>query len=644
MAAFLRLRRGRTAFLHDVFMAALSFVAAQYLRLGENVFWYAEDYLVVGTLLFSAIAAVVFASLRLYRGIWRYASLNDMIGIAKAATLIVLIFLPVLFLTNRLEALPRSSMIINWFVLMALLAGPRVFYRIWKDKSLGRVLARENRRRIPVLLVGAGDAAELFLRSLERDPDARYEAVGIIDDKGSRVGHDIHGVSVRGDITDLPDVIKALRREGRSPQRLVITKRNRMDGTMVRALLDIAEGNGLTLSQLPELTDLQSSLANVGENLEVRPIAVEDLLGRPQAVLDRPAMQRLIEGQRVLVTGAGGTIGGELVRQICAFGPAHLSLLDSSEFALYTIDMEVAEKFPDQSRSTLLCDVRDAERCGAVMQREAPNIVFHAAALKHVPMVEMHPEEGVLTNVLGTRVVANACRANGVRAMVLISTDKAVNPTNIMGATKRLAESYCQALDLAADGSGTRFLTVRFGNVLGSTGSVVPLFRRQLEAGGPLTVTHPEVTRYFMTVREAVELVLQASVLGVDDFDNHGKIFVLDMGEPVRIQDLARQMVRLSGLVPDEDIKIVFTGLRPGEKLYEELLHANENLMQTAHAGILLAAPRTADPKILAKGIDDMVKAARTGEVDAVVAALSRLVPELSRTPAKPGVTTSAAR
>lgn len=641
MPTFIRLRRGRTAYLHDIVMAALSFLASQYLRLGESVFWYAEDYLWLGMAIFTTVAAIVFASLRLYRGIWRYASLNDMVGIAKAATLIILIFLPILFFTNRLEALPRSSLIINWFVLMALLAGPRILYRIWRDRSLRRVLARDNRKLVPVLLIGAGDGAELFLRSLERDPNAGYEAVGIIDDKGSRVGHDIHGVPVLGDITDIPETLDNLKRNSRSPQRMVITKRNRLDGTMIRTLLEMAEGRGITLSQLPEMTDLQSG---VTEKLEVRPIAVEDLLGRPQAVLDRDAMRDMIAEQRVLVTGAGGTIGSELVRQICAFGPAHVSLLDSSEYALYSIDLEVSELFPEISRSTLLCDVREAERCSAAIQREAPDLVFHAAALKHVPMVEMHPEEGALTNVFGTRVVANACRANGVKAMVLISTDKAVNPTNIMGATKRLAESYCQALDAASDGTGTRFLTVRFGNVLGSTGSVVPLFRRQLDAGGPLTVTHPEVTRYFMTVREAVELVLQASAIGVGDPGNQGKIYVLDMGEPVRIQDLARQMIRLAGLTPDDDIKISFTGLRPGEKLYEELLHANENLMATGHAAILLAAPRTADPKILAKGIDDMVKAARSGDTDAVVAALSRLVPELSREGPMSGAPSTAAR
>lgn len=627
-----RIKRTRIAYVHDVIMAAASFVLALYLRLGGDLFTVAGSYLVLGAALFAAVAASVFLFLDLYRGIWRYASLDDMINIVKASTLTILIFLPLLFLITRLDSLPRSTLFINWLVLMALLGGPRIVYRIIKDRSVQAVLARDGKRRIPVLLVGAGDAAELFLRSIARAPDGNYRAVGIIDDKGSRIGRVIHGVPVMGGLADLPAVVETLSKQGRRPQRLVITKRNRLAGEQVRALLDTADAIGLTLARLPELTEFKSG---VDEKLEIRPIAVEDLLGRPQAVLDRLAMRALIAGRRVLVTGAGGTIGGELVRQISDFAPAHLSLLDNSEYALYTIDLELGERHPEAPRRAILADVRRRERVAAVMRAERPDLVFHAAALKHVPMVEGQPEEGVLTNVLGTRNVADSCRANDVAAMVLISTDKAVNPASVMGATKRLAESYCQALDRAADldiaGGGTRFVTVRFGNVLGSTGSVVPLFQRQLAAGGPLTVTHRKVTRYFMTVREAVELVLQASVLGVRDDADSGKIFVLDMGAPVLIQDLARQMIRLAGLRPDEDVKIDFTGLRPGEKLDEELLHAGENLMPTRCPGLLLAAPRAADHALLSHGIDELVHSAHGGLTDRLFVTLARLVPEYRR-------------
>ncbi|MGE5147096.1 MAG: polysaccharide biosynthesis protein, partial [Candidatus Eiseniibacteriota bacterium] len=480
-------------------------------------------------------------------------------------------------------------------------------------------------RRIPVLLVGASDAAEQFIRSV-RQPDANYTVVGIVDDKATRVGRAIHGVDVMGTVDDLPAVVEALKARGQKPQRLILTK-DHMDGAVVRALLDRADSLGLALARLPRLTDFREG---VGEQAEIRPIAVEDLLGRPQAVLDRPAMQALIAGKRVMITGAGGTIGSELVRQVSDFAPAHVTLVENSEFHLYEIDLALGERHPKLPRQAVLADIRDKARLDAVFAEARPELVFHAAALKHVPMVEAHPAEGVLTNVLGTRHVADACRAAGVPVMVQISTDKAVNPSSVMGATKRLAESYCQALDIAEAkrAQGTRFVTVRFGNVLGSTGSVVPLFQRQLARGGPLTVTDPEMTRYFMTVREAVELVLQASALGARDAAESGKIFVLDMGEPVRVQDLARQMIRLAGLRPDIDVKIAFTGMRPGEKLYEELLHAAEALMPTEHKDILLAAPRTADAALIARAIDELAEAARAGHVADVLDGLHRLVPE----------------
>ena len=624
--ARLRLSRARIAYVHDVLMAGLSFVLAQVLRQDGVAFSLDSAELWSGAALFMAVAAAVFLALDLYRGVWRYASLNDTIQIVKAASLTVAVYFPLLFLFTRLENLPRSSLIINWLILMLLLGGPRIIYRVFKDRRLDTVLAKHAGRRVPVLLVGAGDAAEQFIRSVNRVPESAYSVVGIVDDKATRVGRAIHGVDVMGTVADLPAVVERLEKRGRKPQRLILTKEH-LDGAVVRSLFDVAESLGLTLARLPRLTDFREA---VGDAPEVRPIAVEDLLGRPQAVLDRPAMKALLAGKRVMVTGAGGTIGSELVRQVADFGPAHLTLVENSEFHLYEIDLALAERHPELPRQAVLADIRDRARLDALFAEARPELVFHAAALKHVPMVETHPAEGVLTNVLGTRHVADACRAAGVPVMVQISTDKAVNPSSVMGATKRLAESYCQALDIAEAKrpGGTRYVTVRFGNVLGSTGSVVPLFERQLKRGGPLTVTHPEVTRYFMTVREAVELVLQASALGARDAAASGKIFVLDMGEPVRVQDLARQMIRLSGRRPDIDVKIEFTGLRPGEKLYEELLHAAESLMPTGHKDILLAAPRTADAALLARAIDELAEHARAGHAAEVLDGLRRLVPE----------------
>lgn len=622
----IRISRARVAFIHDVVMAALSFVAALYLRLGDGIGEYPPDSIFLWTALFTAVAAVVFASMGLYRGIWRYASLDDILGIAKAVTLASLVFLPLMFLLTRLQDLPRSLLVINWFVLLALLGGPRILYRIFKDRSVEAVLVRDGHRRVPVLMVGAGDGTELFIRATRQRPSAGYRVVGIVDDKGTRIGRRIHGVAVMGGLDALPAVVQRLARNGERPQRLIVTA-DGFDGPRMRALLETAGANGMALARLPRLTDLKSGAS---DELEVRSVAIEDLLGRPQAALDRDGMRRLVAGRRVMVTGAGGTIGSELVRQIADFAPAHLTLLDNGEYNLYLIDQETGERAPALPRGAVLCDVREREHTARAIAAAKPELVFHAAALKHVPLVETNPIEGVLTNAVGTRNVADACRAAGVLAMVLISTDKAVNPTNVMGATKRVAESYCQAFDLVetAREGGTRFLTVRFGNVLGSTGSVVPLFQRQIAAGGPVTVTDPGVTRYFMTTHEAVELVLQATALGLGARGDSGKIYVLDMGEPVKIADLARQMIRLSGLRPETDIEIRFTGLRPGEKLFEELLHDSEHPIPTDRSGILLAAPRAVDHAFLSRALDELAEAASQGRAEQALAILARLVPE----------------
>jgi O-antigen biosynthesis protein WbqV len=397
------------------------------------------------------------------------------------------------------------------------------------------------------------------------------------------------------------------------------------------------------VKRLPSLTALRPASRRPGERTEaeapvaLRPIEIEELLDRPQVPLDREGMARLVQGRRVLVTGAGGTIGGELARQVAALGPASLTLLDHGEYVLYEIDLELRERHPDVKRQAVLADVRDETRIRRLFAEIRPELVFHAAALKHVPMVENDPLEGLLTNALGTRVVADAAREAGCSLMVFISTDKAVNPTSVMGASKRVAEMYCQARDRAARaGGGMRLVTVRFGNVLGSTGSVVPLFRRQLERGGPLTVTHPDMRRYFMTVREAVGLVLQAAVVGATDPTNapkelrEGGIFVLDMGEPVKIVDLARRMIRLAGLRPDEDVEIRFTGLRPGEKLFEELFHGQEPPHPTAFPGLLVAVPRTTDAAEMAAAIDRIAALSEAGDRRGALADLSRLVPEFA--------------
>lgn len=620
--------RARVAYIHDVVMAGVSFYLSIYLRLGET--WpvhVAHETLAIGGALFTVIAAGVFLFQPMYRGIWRYASMRDLVAITRAVTLIILIFVPLMFMTARLGDLPRSTLIINWFVLMALLGGPRFLYRLFKDRRLDfRYEACREPGTIPVLVVGAGDETDLFIRSLARDRGASYRVVGIVTRKKHRVGRRIQDVDVMGTLDCIEDVVSTLAGRNQKPMKLVLTQEVR-DGAEVRALLEEADRLGMTLARLPRPTDLR---AGAEDRTEIRPISLEDLLGRPQAVLDREGIAALIRGRRVLVTGAGGSIGAELARQVSDLEPAALTLFDHGEFALFSIDLELAERHPGLPRAARIGSVRDPTRLDAVFTEARPDVVFHAAALKHVPLVELNPVEGLWTNAVGTRHVADACRAHEVAALVMISTDKAVNPTSVMGASKRAAESYCQALDVLDQGQSprTHFVTVRFGNVLGSNGSVVPLFQAQLAKGGPLTVTHPEMTRYFMTIREAVELVLQAAALGTSEDAWRGRIFVLDMGRPVRIVDLARQMIRLGGLRPDTDVRIAFTGMRPGEKLYEEVFHGAELPVPTGREGVLIADPRRQDYARVAARFDALEKACHADDADRALILMTELVPE----------------
>ncbi len=626
--------RGMIAYSHDIVMAGLSYVLAMYLRLGATNYKLDYALLFEGAIAMTAISAVVFWMSGLYRGVWRYASMDDLMAITRASSVTILAFLVVMFAWSRMDAVPRSVPFINWLVLMALLGGPRFLYRFWKDRRIDLSLP-SNSAQIPVLLIGASDGADQFLRGLRQSANSPYAVIGILAEQPERVGRTIRGVDVIGTVADLEDVFLRLKKAHRAPRRLILTKEE-IKGAPVRNLLERAASLGLTLARVPRATDFQTADQ---DRLEIKPVAIEDLLGRPQTPLDRTVMENLIKGKRVLVTGAGGSIGAELTRQVAAFAPASLYLIENNEYALYNIDRELGESHPDLHRQAIILDVRDRDRVMDMFGALKADIVFHAAALKHVPLVESNPAEGVRTNVGGTINVADACLASGVSAMVQISTDKAINPTSVMGATKRAAEMYCQALDLANAGKACRFVTVRFGNVLGSTGSVVPLFQRQLEKGGPLTVTHPDMTRYFMTIREAVELVLEASALGSAGEITSGRIFVLDMGEPVRIIDLARQMIRLSGQVPDQDVRIEITGIRPGEKLYEEVFHDHETTVETDHAGLLLAAPRVVAIEELNSQLQPLLNNGVSGNDDEIRALLHDIIPEYAeadvQTPAR---------
>lgn len=605
------------AVLHDCVMAGVSFAMALYLRLGARMFSYAQHYWLEGMLCFAFLMLVMVLYTRSYRRVWRYTSLSDLVALAKAGTVALVVFYLGMFVVTRLEMLPRSIPIIHWLCLMLCLSAGRVLWRLAHDRSTFLVTGVA---KVPVLLIGATPQAEMFIRESERSADFPYRAVGLVDDDARAQGREIHHVRIYGAIAEMDYILRKLDRKGRAPQRLLLTEPS-LNRDSLDALLAAAEAHNLTLARLPSLSELQA-----GERVhDIRPVAVEDILGRPQVALDRAAMRALVEGKRVLVTGAGGSIGSELVRQIVGYGPSQLLLLDQSEYALYEIDREVGKLAASLLRHAVIGDVRDGDHLQRVFGRFKPELVFHAAAIKHVPLSEANPEQAILTNILGGKQVADACVAHGVTAMVQVSTDKAVNPTSVMGASKRAAEIYSQML--AQDGARTRFITVRFGNVLNSAGSVVPLFQQQIAAGGPVTVTHKEMVRYFMTIAEAVQLVLQAAALGAE-LEERAPIFVLDMGSPVKIEALACQMIRLAGRRPYEDIDIVFTGLRPGEKLYEELFHDAENLRDTAHQSIRLAQARPLDRLALLKAIGEVTNAAREGRTAALRALLQTIVPE----------------
>jgi O-antigen biosynthesis protein WbqV len=579
------------------------------------------------------------APLRLPLQYWRFAGLRDLLAVGAAAVLAATVFALGLHLAGAWRPPNPAFPVLHAGVLAVLLVGGRVAALL----QAARHASDTSPDAQNVLLVGAAEGTDVFLRALAHDRRAPYRVTGILSLRARQAGRRMQGTPILGTVEDTEQVLDALRGEGRLPSVIVLA--SGLSGPALEGVLDAADRHGVPVRRAPAPT----TLAPAGEDaqrVELRPVSIEDLLDRPQVPLDREGMARLVQGRRVLVTGAGGTIGGELARQVAALGPSSLTLLDHGEYVLYEIDLELREKHPEVARRAVLADVRDEARIRRLFDDIRPELVFHAAALKHVPMVENDPLEGLLTNALGTRIVADAARSVGTTAMVFISTDKAVNPTSVMGASKRLAEMYCQALDVEARSAGKgegrggmRCITVRFGNVLGSTGSVVPLFRRQLERGGPLTVTHPDMRRYFMTVREAVGLVLQASVVGTTDPDNmppelaEGGIFVLDMGEAVKIVDLARRMIRLAGLRPDEDVEIRFTGLRPGERLFEELFHGQEPPRPTAYPGLMVATPRTADPALVGRAIGEIASAGRAGNPRAALQQLARLVPEFAHAP-----------
>jgi FlaA1/EpsC-like NDP-sugar epimerase len=553
------------------------------------------------------VQAIAFHYFGLYRGVWRFASLPDLIRIVRAVLVGVLFFAVAIFFISRMQGVPRSVFVLYGILLVALLGSSRMMVRWSKERRLYR--GESNR----VLIVGAGKAGEMLVRDLLRTRDELYAPVGFVDDSIRKQGREIHGIRVLGTCHEMIGLVERL------DVNLIVLALPSANPSQMRRLVGLCENTGVPFRTLPPIDSLMSGQVTLNQ---LREVSIDDLLGREPVALDWQAIETELRGKKVLVTGAGGSIGSELCRQIARLRPAHLILLDSGEFNLYSIEMELTKKFPRLPISRCLNDVVDRPAVEKVFAESRPEIVFHAAAYKHVPMLEDQVREAARNNVLGTRTMAEVADRFGCETFVMISTDKAVNPANVMGTSKRAAEIFCQNLNKR---SQTRFVTVRFGNVLGSAGSVVPLFKQQIEAGGPVTVTHREITRYFMTIPEACQLILQASVMG-----DGGEIFVLDMGEPIKIAYLAEQMIRLSGKVPGEDIDIAYTGLRPGEKLYEELFHEKEALQSTHHEKILLARHREFDWQRLTEILDGMVIACHSYHEANIRGLLSELVPEWS--------------
>ncbi len=573
------------------------------------------------------VKVLVFGHFRLYAGWWQYVSVQDLVETFKASHISTAIILAGVYGANYLWTaglltpgpppegqllvpVPDTVLIIDWAATIALVGGMRFLVRIIREGS--RPVSPAGLTR--VLIVGAGNAGEGVLRELYRLPVERYHVVGFVDDDPRKRGIRIHGVPVLGGIGDLAEVA-----ETQNAEEVVIAlpqpKREEL-----RRIIEVCKGQKLTFRIVPGVADLIEGRIDVSR---LREVDINDLLGREPVSLNVEEIGSFLAGKVVLVTGAGGSIGSELCRQVAAFRPKQLVLLEQAENNLFHIDRELDRSHPRLKRAAVVADICDRGRLETVFERFRPAVVFHAAAHKHVPMMELNPGEAIKNNVFGTRNVADmACRF-GSEAFVLISTDKAVNPTSIMGCTKRVAEMYCQALSASEACESTKYVIVRFGNVLGSAGSVVPIFREQIARGGPVTVTHPEMRRYFMTIPEATQLVLQAGTMG-----RGGEIMLLDMGEPVKVVDLARDMITLSGYRPDLDVRIEFLGMRPGEKLFEELRTTGEDVLPTHHAKIFIWQGRTCTPEEMDRALETLGAVSDAAGDQAVRDALKAVVPE----------------
>ncbi len=614
----LRLRRQLIIFAHIfVFTLALmlSFLMASNMQFRTT--WFVEQYPLL-LALFIIVKIPVFGLSKQYRGWWRYVGISDLIGIAAASLIstfiIVVLWFSILYTPlrqypgiERLTEVSQSIFMLDMFFTFLLLGGLRMMIRLYYEEFR----AIESGRLKRFLIIGAGNAGEALVREIHRMPVTQYDVVGFVDDDPFKRGINIHGIPVLGTVEELPKICEENKIEE------IAVAMPSASHQQLRRVIQLLGGAKVRFRTVPSITDIASGKFKVSQ---IRDVDINDLLGREAVELDLDLIEEFAKDKIILVTGAGGSIGSEMCRQLCNFKPKLLLLIEQAENPLFNIEGELSAKFPYINMKSVICNITDKIRVEETFKKYKPEIVIHAAAHKHVPLMELNPGEAIKNNIIGTKTVADVADRFGCKNFVMISTDKAVNPTSIMGSSKRVAEMYIQDLNRT---SKTHFVTVRFGNVLDSTGSVVPIFKKQIAEGGPLTVTHPEMKRYFMTIPEASQLVLQAATMG-----KGGEIFVLDMGEPVKISDLARELITLSGFRVGEDIEIVYTHPRPGEKLFEELSIKGEDMQPTRHPKISIWKNIVMERDSLQAGINELVEIAQTQDHNKIVQKIKELVPE----------------
>jgi len=604
-----------------LFLFALSlliaFSLAYNFRPRQN--WFVQEYLTYLPVTL-VIKWAVFGLLRLYRDSWRYVGLRDLFSIIRASWLSAFLCLTAVWIAAQLQFypppesernqwIPNSVFLLDWFLTIGVVSAARIGWRFYYEELRPLNIASQ----VKLLIVGAGDTADSILREIVRTSEDRYRVVGFLDDDMTKQAARIRGIDVLGTTKNIRTICERYNVDE------VLIATPSATQRQIRHLVEVCQGMNLRFRTVPAVCDLIEGKVEVSQ---IRPVDIEDLLGRDPVTLDTEAIGQYLYDKVVMVTGAGGSIGSEMCRQIARFKPRKLVLVERMENALFEINRSLAKHFPDLVRVPCVADIADAARIKRLLQTEKPTAIFHAAAHKHVPMMEWNPGEAIKNNIVGTRVLADAALEAAVQKFVMISTDKAVNPTSIMGCTKRVAEMYVQQLRSHVNGP-TEFVTVRFGNVLGSSGSVVPIFKEQIAQGGPVCVTHPDMTRYFMTIPEASQLVLQAGAMG-----KGGEIFLLDMGEPVKITQLAIDLIALSGLRPHEDIEITFTGIRPGEKLFEELSITGEDASRTAHPKIGIIKKRPEDFKRVCESIAGLIQIMDGASAEQIRSELKQMVPE----------------